>query len=241
MVIWNGRIPSSYDVFGIPITVPADDKRRLWRPLLLLKADRRIRRLVLLLQIVSFPHPDHHPRPALRICQDAIVWGGCYWRDQSSSWSPRWELPAAGDRGVTVMVLWYGCGPCWGRPGWGREMLCSSFVIAFIINCTMPACRCQHASIARKKQKTGFTFIIIYLSSFLTKAQSLRDMCEFCSFGPNSSRQNHGEDAFSMGLFSAEAIDQAVRQANEAKQQRKAAAAAESTADDGDGEDDDGT
>ena len=44
-----------------------------------------------------------------------------------------------------------------------------------------------------------------------------------------------------MGFFSADAIDQAVRQANEAKQQRKAAAAAESTADDGDGEDDDGT
>ena len=67
-------------------------------------------------------------------------------------------------------------------------------------------------------------------------------MCEFCSFGPNSSRQNHGEDAFGMGFFSADAIDQAVRQANEAKQQRKAAAAsAESTADDGDGEDDDGT
>ena len=85
-------------------------------------------------------------------------------------------------------------------------------------------------------------FTFYYLSSFLIKgAQSLRDMCEFCSFGPNSSRQNHGEDAFSMGLFSAEAIDQAVRQANEAKQQRKAAAAAESTADDGDGEDDDVT
>ena len=126
-------------------------------------------------------------------------------------------------------------------PGWGREMLCSSFVIAFIINASMPMPAC-HASIARKKQKTGFTCSHYYLSSFLIiKAQSLRDMCEFCSFGPNSSRQNHGEDAFSMGLFSAEAIDQAVRQANEAKQQRKAAAAAESTADDGDGEDDDGT
>ena len=84
VVIWNGRIPSSYDVLGIPVilVVPADDdKRRLWRPLLL-KADRRIRRLVLLLllQIVPFPHTDHNPRPgpsddgnALRICQDAIV------------------------------------------------------------------------------------------------------------------------------------------------------------------------
>ena len=112
--------------------------------------------------------------------------------------------------------------------------------------CSVPALfvvrhRIIHPS-SKKKQKTGFTCSHYYLfSSFLIKAQSLRDMCEFCSFGPNSSRQNHGEDAFSMGLFSAEAIDQAVRQANEAKQQRKAAAAAESTADDGDGEDDDGT
>lgn len=127
-------------------------------------------------------------------------------------------------------------------------MLCSSFVIAFI------ACLLSHSSYAhhpsghpaiqQEKTKNWVRVHIIrsiYLSSFLTKAQSLRDMCEFCSFGPNSSRQNHGEDAFSMGLFSAEAIDQAVRQANEAKQQRKAAAAAESTADDGDGEDDDGT
>ena len=93
--------------------------------------------------------------------------------------------------------------------------------------------------IDRERSIHYYLFVLVPHQS--TKAQSLRDMCEFCSFGPNSSRQNHGEDAFSMGLFSAEAIDQAVRQANEAKQQRKAAAAAESTADDGDGEDDDGT
>ena len=60
-------------------------------------------------------------------------------------------------------------------------------------------------------------------------------MCEFCSFGPNSgSRQNHGgeDDAFGMGFFSAEAIEAAVRQANEAR----AAASASATNDNADAE-----
>ena len=65
-------------------------------------------------------------------------------------------------------------------------------------------------------------------------------MCEFCSFGPlglgNSSRQNHGEDAFGMGFFSADAIEAAVRQATKAKQRK-----AENSDEQGDGEDDDGT
>ena len=61
-------------------------------------------------------------------------------------------------------------------------------------------------------------------------------MCEFCSFAPNSSRQNHGEDAFGMGFFSADAIEAAVRQATEAKQRK-----AENSDEQGDGEDDDGT
>ena len=66
-----------------------------------------------------------------------------------------------------------------------------------------------------------------------------KNMCEFCSFGPNSSRQNHGEDAFGMGFFSADAIEAAVRQATEAKQRK--ADASENADEQGDGEDDDGT
>lgn len=66
--------------------------------------------------------------------------------------------------------------------------------------------------------------------------QLAKSMCEFCSFGPNSSRQNHGEDAFGMGFFSADAIEAAVRQATEAKQRK-----AENSDEQGDGEDDDGT
>jgi len=83
VVIWYGRIPSSYGVGGIPlpVEVAVDDQERLW-PLLLLKVAggcRRIRRLVLQIA-VSFPHLDHNPRPsdegnALRICQDAMAWG----------------------------------------------------------------------------------------------------------------------------------------------------------------------
>mmetsp|Transcript_30852 Transcript_30852/g.66811 ORF Transcript_30852/g.66811 Transcript_30852/m.66811 type:complete len:80 (-) Transcript_30852:1117-1356(-) len=79
-------------------------------------------------------------------------------------------------------------------------------------------------------------------------------MCEFCSFGPNSSRRNHGDDggpddAFgatgsSMGFFSSDAIEAAVRQANEARGRGSAAAAAAQEADEeegGGGYDSDGT
>jgi len=66
-------------------------------------------------------------------------------------------------------------------------------------------------------------------------------MCEFCSFGSNSSRQNHGEDAFGMGFFSAEAIEAAVKQAAEAKERKPASESAGTAGDEGGGEDDDGT
>lgn len=70
-------------------------------------------------------------------------------------------------------------------------------------------------------------------------------MCEFCSFGPNSSRQ-HGGDSSDLrfaGFFTADAIEAAVRQAS-------INANSNSDSNDGDGvsseenagdEDDDGT
>ena len=40
-------------------------------------------------------------------------------------------------------------------------------------------------------------------------------MCEFCSFGPNSSHDGDQTDLRFAGFFSSEAIDAAVRQATE--------------------------
>jgi len=66
-------------------------------------------------------------------------------------------------------------------------------------------------------------------------------MCEFCSFGPNSNRQDRdASDPFNFGgFFSADAINEAVRLSKQQQQQRRDDDGAK---EEGDGEeDDDGT
>ena len=70
-------------------------------------------------------------------------------------------------------------------------------------------------------------------------------MCEFCSDGPTSSRQNNGDssDLRFAGFFSAEAIEAAVRQARINLDDIDDGASRSGSDDDEDGgeEDDDGT
>lgn len=66
-------------------------------------------------------------------------------------------------------------------------------------------------------------------------------MCEFCSFGPNSNRQDRdASDPFNFGgFFSADAINEAVRLSKQQQQQRRDDDGAK---DEGNGEEeDDGT
>jgi hypothetical protein len=70
-------------------------------------------------------------------------------------------------------------------------------------------------------------------------------MCEFCSFGPNSNRQDRdASDPFNFGgFFSADAINEAVRLSKQQQQQQQQQRRDDDGAkEEGDGEeDDDGT
>ena len=69
-------------------------------------------------------------------------------------------------------------------------------------------------------------------------------MCEFCSFGPNSNRQDRdASDPFNFGgFFSADAINEAVRLSKQQQQQLQQRRDGDGAKEEGDGEeDDDGT
>jgi hypothetical protein len=68
-------------------------------------------------------------------------------------------------------------------------------------------------------------------------------MCEFCSFGPNSNRQERdANDPFAFGgFFSADAINEAVRISKQRQQQRKDEDGSSAEEDDCGGDDSDGT
>jgi hypothetical protein len=68
-------------------------------------------------------------------------------------------------------------------------------------------------------------------------------MCEFCSFGPNSNRQDRdANDPFAFGgFFSADAINEAVRISKQRQQQRKDEDGSSTEEEGGGGDDSDGT
>jgi hypothetical protein len=70
----------------------------------------------------------------------------------------------------------------------------------------------------------------------------LQLMCEFCSFGPNSNRQDRdASDPFNFGgFFSADAINEAVRLSKQQQQQQRRDDGGAKEEGDGE-EDDDGT